>query len=138
MKLTLFFCRVPLGVLEKGESGYAYTSYTANEQMLLIQGALFYSEYGLWDSYRRESKTLFRDMERFLAECSRRDIQERAGISPEDSRWEKLVKLAQLKWFPSGFYLQLTGNVEEECNYHLTSRKNEDGGSQKDGKGWED
>jgi len=138
MKLTYFFCRIPLGVLEKTDNGYAYTSYTANEHWLLNRGSLCYSEYGLWDSYGRESRKLFQDMEELLAQCSRRDILERAGISPQDSRWEKLVKLAQLKFFPSGFYVQPTGDMEEESNCHLTYHENVAGDSRKDDKDWKD
>jgi len=138
MKLTYYYCSIPFGVLEKTKSGYSYTSYTANEQILLTQGLLDYSEYGLWNSSKRESKTLFPDMVQVITECSRRDILERAGIRPQDSRWEKLVKLARLKFFPRGFYVQPTGDMEEESNYHLTYHENVAGDSRKDDKDWKD
>jgi len=136
VKLTYFYGNVPLGVLEKTEGGYVYTSYTANEEMLQMRGHLYYSEYGLWHSYKRESKKLFPDMENVIDACSRSDIQERAGICPEDSRWKKLVKLSRLKFFPSGFYVQPTKDMEEESNYHLTPRTNATDSSSKFDDGW--
>jgi len=106
-KLKYMYCEREMGILEKVENGYRYTSNVANEQALLEEGLLAYSEYSLWFSHNRESQKLFVDFTKFLEETSRRDILERAGITPEDSKWEKLVKLSKLMWFPRGFYVQI-------------------------------
>jgi hypothetical protein len=109
------YCSHEMGILEKVENGYKYTSNAENEQMLLEKGFLDHSEYSLWFSYGRENKVLFADFDEFLAEVQRRDILERAGITPADSRWEKLVKLSKLTWYPRGFYVQvLEGETKQD------------------------
>ena len=108
------YCTYEMGILEKVENGYKYMSNVENEQMLLDKGLLAYYEYNLWFSYNRESKVLFADFKKFLAEVKRKDILERAGITPEDSKWETLVKLSKLKWFPSGFYVQMLEEAKNE------------------------
>ena len=105
------YCTHEMGILEKVENGYKYTSNVENEQMLLEKGFIEHSEYSLWSSCGRENNVLFADFDEFLAEVQRKDILERAGITSEDSRWEKLVKLSKLTWFPRGFYVQV---LEEE------------------------
>ena len=102
-----------MGVLENTEKGYVYTSNTENEQMLLDSKHLAHSMYSLWYSYNRVSKELFIDFQRILSKAKRRDIVERAEINSNDSDWEKLVKLSELKYYPSGFYVQSEENVKE-------------------------
>jgi hypothetical protein len=119
MRLTLFYRRVPLGVLEKNENGYAYTSYIENEET--TRGFLHDYQYGLRGSFKRESRKPFPVFEEILENCSRKDIQERANINPKDSKWEKLVKYSQLNWFTPNFYVQQTGDTEEESKHHLVS-----------------
>ena len=106
-QLRLWYCSRQMGMLERTKQGYKYTSNTESEQQLLRQGALDRSEYDLWGSKERESKALFEDFEKILEETSRKDILERAGINSNDSQWDRLVKLARLKYFPRGFYVQL-------------------------------
>jgi hypothetical protein len=106
MELSYCFCGVQLGVLTRTAKGYAYTSNLANEEKLrdhtVVRG-----NYNLWWSLKRESRVHFPEMEIFLTQCLRQDIQERAGISQQDSRWDKLVKLSRLHWYPAGFYLEV-------------------------------
>ena len=111
MKLYYFFCDTPLGFLTKTEKGYAYTSNIDNEQKFRDHTAVS-CEYSLWGSLNRESRELFPEMERILRECSRKDIQERAGISPQDSKWDRLVKLSRLSFYPAGFYV----SINEKCD----------------------
>lgn len=106
MQLHYYFCDVPLGVLTKTEKGFADTSNIANEQKLRDH-IVVSCEYNLWGCLNRESRELFPEMERFLIKCSRKDIQEMAGISPQDSKWDKLVKLSRLRFYPSGFYTDI-------------------------------
>lgn len=105
VKLILFYCTTPLGVLEKSNNGYVYTSNIKNEQRLSEEHLLISSDYNLYNSFKRESRKLFPEFERFI-EQTRKDILERAGILPEDSQWDILVKLSQRPTFPSGFYVQ--------------------------------
>ena len=135
-KLTFFYCDTPLGFLEKTENGYSYTSYIENEQMLKDKQFLFDFEYDLWYSSNRNSRELFTDIENFLEDFSRADIQERAEINPQDSVWEKLIKFASLNIFPSGFYLQQTKNIEEERNYHLKHCEYNSDHSRKNNEKW--
>ena len=53
-KLVYCFCEVPVGVYEKTEKGYAYTSNIANEQKLRKRSLVFSSKYNLWGSFKRE------------------------------------------------------------------------------------
>jgi hypothetical protein len=67
---------------------------------------------------------LFPVFERIVQDSQRSDILEAAAINPEDSLWEKWVKLSRLKWHQSNnFYVQQTGDREEESKYHLQMRK---------------
>jgi len=49
-KMAYYFCDVPLGVLEKTERGYAYTSNIDNEQELRDNTAVCVG-YELWGSF---------------------------------------------------------------------------------------
>jgi hypothetical protein len=119
LKLTLLYRRIPLGVLEHNENGYAYTSYIENEQ-IAAGNLLLGPEYGLCGSFKRGSRKLFPVFEGILTKCSKReDILRRANIAPKESRWEKLVKLSQLQWFTPNYYVQQTGDTEEERKYYL-------------------
>ena len=96
-----------MGELEKTDDGYyVYTSNAENEELLLVQGFLSLHGYNLWGSQGRKSKELFQEFKRFVAQAKRADIVKRAGINPEDSEWERLVKLSKLSFFPTGFYVQ--------------------------------
>jgi len=108
MKLKYFYCTHELGILEKVEDGYRYTSNVSNEQMMLQRRLYFRCEYDLWDSNKRTSEELFPAFQKIVADANREDIVKRAGITPDDSDWEKLVKLSKLKYFPSGFYVQFS------------------------------
>jgi len=114
-KLVYYYRDVPLGVLEKTEKRYVYTSNIANEQKLRDNIAVR-ANYELWGSFKRESSELFPEMARLLEKFSRQDIQERAGIKPEDSVWEKLVKISQLNVYPAGFYVQPIGEAENRTD----------------------
>ena len=103
-KLTLYFRRMPLGFLEKTEEGYQYTSYADNEQIL--RDLLSAHDYRLWGSFKKEKKELFPEFEGILARCLREDIQKDAGIVPQDSLWEKLVKLSRLDYLTPNLYVQ--------------------------------
>ena len=105
LKIGYYYRSILLGVLEKTENGFIYTSNIANEQYSVDKGILTFSEYGLWNSYKRESKTLFSDFVDLLKSCSRIDILETAKISSTDSRWEILAKLSRLEWGTSSFYV---------------------------------
>ena len=118
-ELTLFLRRVPLGVLKKNQDGYSYTSYIENEQQTKIMDLLEAYGYSLRGSFNRQNCKLFPEFRGIINSCSRADIQERAKISPQDSMWDKLVKLSQLNWFTPNFYVQLTKNIEEERDYYL-------------------
>jgi len=111
MKLKYMYNTHEMGVLEKVEDGYQYTSNAHNEETLLNQGVLMRNEYGLWGSQKRTSNMLFAEFQEFLAETTRRDILRRAEITADDSDWERLVKLSRLQYFPRDFYVQI---VEEE------------------------
>ena len=89
--IKLFYCSTLLGYLEKTENEYVYTSNIPNEQMLKEKRTLTESEYGLWNSFKRESQKLFPDFEDLLKQWSRADILKRANITPEDSEWENLL-----------------------------------------------
>ena len=95
-----------MGELEQTEKGYVYNSNIENEQMLINSKLLAHSMYSLWYSYNRVSKELFIDFQRILSKAKRRDIVERAEITSTDTDWEKLVKLSELMYYPSGFYVQ--------------------------------
>jgi len=110
-KMAYYYCDVPLGILEKTEKGYAYTSNIDNEQKLRDNIAVR-ANYELWGSFKRESRGLFPEMEMLLKKFSRQDIQERAKIKPEDSVWEKLVKISQLNVYPAGFYVRTLDEAE--------------------------
>jgi hypothetical protein len=60
-------------------------------------------------------------LERFIIECTqRKDILKESAMNPEDSRWEKLIKLSKLKWHETNdFYVQETGDMEEESKYYF-------------------
>ena len=107
MRLTYYYCTTPLGILEKTPNGYKYTSNVRNEQRLREKRILSNMTYSLWNSCGEESSELFPDIERVLDE-TRENTLEMAGVTPQDSKWDKLVKVAQLRAFPSGFYLQVT------------------------------
>ncbi|MCL2072657.1 MAG: hypothetical protein FWH18_01950 [Marinilabiliaceae bacterium] len=95
--------------MEKTENGYIYNSDIANEQYLLDKHILTRSDYGLWNSINKKSKTLFPDFEDIIMSCSRSDILYRANICSSDSKWDKLVKLSALKWFtPNAYVNQIT------------------------------
>ena len=57
---------------------------------------------------------LFIDFQRILSKAKRRDIVERAEINSTDTDWEKLVKLSELMYYPSGFYVQSEENVNKQ------------------------
>jgi hypothetical protein len=125
MQLTLFYRGIPLGVVERTENGYRYTSYTENEQEPLKRRWFTQSDYNLWGSFKREKPMLFSEFEKIISDCRRSDILEAAEINPKDSLWDKLVKLSHLNWHQSNnFYVQQTGDMEEESKYHL-QMKNE-------------
>jgi hypothetical protein len=105
IKLKYFYCTLPVGILTKTRKGFSYSSNIEAEQDLLRKKLLSYTEYGLWDSKNREADDLFTDFNLLVAEL-RKDIITRANIFPQDSNWEKLVKLSDLDFFPSGFYVQ--------------------------------
>ena len=102
--ITLFFRRLPLGELQKTEKGYSYTSNSANEQEL--RDLLLAYGYNLWSSSARESAALFPVFMEIIASCSRKDIMQSAAIDPDDSPWQKLIKLSRQKWLTSGFYVE--------------------------------
>ena len=117
MKIGFYYNSTLLGYLEKTKNGFAYTSNIPNEKMLIKKRFLIYGDnsyrllnsfsYQLWNSFKREKRMLFPEFEDLLITISRRaDIMKRAKIEPTDSRWEKLVKLSALKFYPSGFYVQ--------------------------------
>jgi len=105
-KVGYFYCKTPLGILERTENGYVYNSNISNEQSLKDEQILTSSEYDLWNSLNRESPELFPDIVKVIEAFSREDILKRAKVTSCDSIWEKLVKIAQLKVFPTGFNLQ--------------------------------
>ena len=106
IKLKYFYGTTPLGTLERTPKGYKYTSNVRNEQELKDGYILINSNYSLWNSSGEESLELFADIKEVL-DTTRGDILERAGVTPEDSTWEMLIKIAQRPTFPSGFYLQV-------------------------------
>ena len=120
-KITLHFRRIPLGVLERTENGYMYTSYPENEQT--IHELLLAYGYKLWHSFKRENRMLFPEFEHIIKNCRRKDILEFAGITDRDSRWDKLEKLSRLEWFTSDLYVQQTTDIDEESSYYLKSRE---------------
>jgi len=136
MRITLYFYKTPMGVLERNEKGYVYTSYIENEQMLRERRLMSDSEYSLWGSYKRGSKLLFPEFERIIEQCSRQDIVQNAEINSDDSKWDKLIKLSRLQWYPRGFYVQQTTDMEAERDYHLMPRENVTGNLQADDGGW--
>ena len=113
-----------MGILEKTDAGYSYTSDVANEQYLKDKWLIDESNYGLFKSHKRESETLFIDFERLLWNV-RPDCLDKANISfaysdndkvykpylnhaiVTDPSWEALIKLSFLPTFPSGFYSKL-------------------------------
>ena len=105
-KMTLCYSGHPLGILEKTDNGYRYSSNIEIEQDLKDRGVLMHSEYSLWYSVKRENKKLFPEFVTIINNCRRQDIMEQAGIIPQDSMWGKLVKLSRLSWFPQGFYVR--------------------------------
>ena len=105
MKIGYYYRGILLGMLEKTENGYSYTSDTANEQYIMDGQLLTSDEYKLWNSYKKESKTLFSDFEHVLNRCQRKDILEDAKISSTDSKWEALVKLSKLSWNTCNTYV---------------------------------
>ena len=106
VKLTLFFRRIPLGVLERTENGYRYTSYIENEQKAVNDTPLLAYGYRLQFSSGRESPKLFPEFMGIIDSCSRKDILEQTGISPQDHPWEKLVKLSAVEWLTTNLYVQ--------------------------------
>jgi len=117
MKLTLFYCDLQMGVLEKTEKGYVYNSNIENEERMidLIESKLLPdSVYSLWYSYNRVSKELFIEFQRIVSKAKRRDIVERAEITSNDTLWEKLVKLSELRYYPTGFYVQSEENISKQ------------------------
>jgi hypothetical protein len=123
IKLTLYFRRIPLGVLEKIENEYIYTSYIENEQQTQLMQLLTTYEYSLWGSSKRKTRKLFSEFEEIIIRCSRADILEYASINPQDSAWDKLIKLSRLQWFTPNFYVQQTKDIEAERNYYLKPSK---------------
>ena len=111
IKLTLFFRRMPLGVLERTEKSYRYTSYLDNEQTL--RELLIAHDYTLFGSFKREKKELFPEFKEILTNCSREDIQKNAGIDLQDSMWEKLVKLSRLNYLTPNLYVQQAPDIGE-------------------------
>ena len=124
MKVGYYYGSRLLGILEKTEQGYSYTSNTVNEKVLSDRWLLFSGEYPLFNSYKKTSNILFPDFKRILFNEDvfagakifgfehnskwgiRKDIMERAKISSDDTEWDVLVKLSKLSWFPSnGFYV---------------------------------
>ena len=105
-KVTLCYRGLVLGVLEKTDCGYMYSSHYDNEQKARDSGLLTKSEYSLWYSKKRESKKLFPEFVEIINSCRRADIMELAYITTKDSTWEKIVKLSQLDWHTTNFYLQ--------------------------------
>ena len=109
MKICYMYGKKKLGVLEKTEDGYVYNSDLANEQYFRDRMILTYSckSYSLWHSANRKSRALFPEMMNVVRSCWRADILEHAKINPNDTPWERLVKLSQLKWYPNNhFYVQ--------------------------------
>ena len=117
-KVCFYYCTTPLGVLVKTSRGYSYTSNTRNEQRLKDELHLHESNYTLFDSCKRESEELFPEFKCLIppleadeyerlrcpdGNSNRAGIIKRAGICVEDSEWEKLIKLAKLSFFSSGF-----------------------------------
>ena len=120
MKLSLYFCRHQMGVLERIDKDYIYSSNIDTEESLMKQRFLQLHEYSLWYSQNRHSKELFPEFSSILrAVAKRKDILKRAEITSKDSDWEKLVKLGELRWFPTGFYVQTLN--EEKPSPQLVS-----------------
>ena len=69
MKLRYYYRYTLLGVLEKIGNKYFYTSNVANEQELERGYLISPSDYGLFNSNKRESETLFVDFKRLLWAC---------------------------------------------------------------------
>lgn len=123
MELNFYYGTTLLGIIEKIENVYIYTSNIRNEQILKNKMHLSKTEYDLFDSCKRESEALFVEFKRLLWN-NLPDTLERANISFTYSEndlvykpyinttkvteppWEALVKLSKLKWFPSGFYVK--------------------------------
>ena len=105
MKLKYFYNTTPLGTLEKTQEGYKYTSNVRNEERLREKRILSNMNYSLWNSSGQESADIPPDIMKALA-TMRGEILERAGVTPEDSIWDVLVKVSRRKTLPSGFYLQ--------------------------------
>ena len=112
----------PSEILRKIKNDYVYTSYIENEQILKDKRVLLSSEYNLWCSLNSISNKLFNEIENILKDFSRKHIQESAGINPQDSVWNKLIKISELNVFPSGFYLQQTKDYDEERTHYLQLR----------------
>ena len=102
-----------MGVIEKLENGYAYTSNIRNEQKLAEGYILTSVNYNLFGSNKKESRVLFPEF-KALVENLRADILERAEINPDDSEWERLVKLSKSPAFSSGFYVQQNNDIAAE------------------------
>jgi hypothetical protein len=109
MKIKLIYCDTLVGELEKTEDDkYIYTSNIYNEQKLSKERRCFkYSDYTLWNSFKKESSELFIDFETILLRCSREDVLKCVGITPEGSKWERLLKLSTLEVRENNFFVQL-------------------------------
>ena len=105
LKIGYYYRGRLLGELEETKNGFSYTSNIDNEQYFMSSHILTPSEYELWNSCKRVSKTLFSEFESLLKRCSRKDILETAGISSTDSKWEALVKLSKLEWNTPNTYV---------------------------------
>ena len=105
--INVCYCGVVLGQLSiTPNDEYVYNSDLQNEERLLRRRVLTKSEYGLWDSKNKTSKTLFPDIKMILKNFSRADILEIVGITPTDSDWDKLVKLSKYEVQSTNLYVQ--------------------------------
>jgi len=101
-----------MGVLERTERGYMFSSNLENEQKIKDVGILTSHDYSLWHSIKRENKKLFPEFVQIINNCRRADIIKAASITPQDSMWDKLVKLSRLSWYTPNFYVQPAEDFE--------------------------
>ena len=107
MKLALMFYDTKLGILEKVQDGYIYTSNIEGEKAMQKRLPDLCVLYDLAGSNALKTKTLPRQFVDIIKKFSRPDIIEAAGIASGDGDFEKLVKLASLPTFPKNFYVML-------------------------------
>jgi len=122
-QLTYYSFGTPLGILEKSNIGYIYTSYTGNEHYYREYKRPAHFSYELWNSDKKGLLLLPYDIYEFLNNCKREDIVAKAKIEPNDSEWERMVKLSKLNVMEGRFYVKPTGNVEQERIFYLKPRR---------------